>query len=112
MKMNQKSKYFIFNVLMLGFLFLFSPAAHAEQEGGATPVLYYSTSCSHCQKVLSYLRGKNIQVIQRDIAVEKNKRELRNRGHFHVPVLVVGSRTYTGADQIITYLGSRDSSKY
>lgn len=97
-------------VLVLSFVpLLFFSSLLLAASSTSTPTLYYSTSCGHCQQVLNYLQGNNARVIKKNIADSRAKDEMNRRGHYQVPVLVVGSQTYTGASQIINYFKYRNN---
>lgn len=66
--------------------------------------LYYSQNCTHCHKVMDYLKKTRKTVALKDVSNPMYRKELQSYGQKGVPALIVGSEVYLGADQIINYL--------
>lgn len=76
-----------------------------QRRPTASPAtLYFHPSCTHCHKVVEYLKQQNKSVAIKDISNPLYMQEFQNYGQRGVPVLVVGSQVITGADQIMNYL--------
>ena len=71
-------------------------------------VLYYRPTCPYCQRVLSFMRERDIQLELRDTTDADLRAELvRVDGKPQVPCLVIdGSAMYESAD-IIAYLDAQ-----
>lgn len=82
---------------------LFSQIAEAASSS-STATLYYSNSCSHCREVLNYLKGKNLSVVKKNISNSTARNEMKRQGHYQVPVLIDGNKSFVGSSQIIGHL--------
>ena len=91
---------------LVAIFVIFASFSLSAGEGSGNATLYYSSSCGHCTKVLSYMRRNNISISKKNISNPQYKQELRRLGHKGVPVLVVGGRTIVGSTNIISYFGS------
>jgi glutaredoxin len=74
-------------------------------------VLYYSTFCYFCQKVLMFMRQKGIELETRNTSDREHAAALRDGGgKLQVPCLFITERGKTRwmyeSDDIIAYLGS------
>ena len=71
-------------------------------------ILYYRPTCPYCQRVLSFMRERDIQLELRDTSSADARAELvRIGGKSQVPCLVIdGSAMYESAD-IIAYLDAQ-----
>ena len=66
--------------------------------------LYFHPSCTHCHKVVEYLKEQNKSIAIKDISNPQYMQEFQAYGQRGVPVLVVGSQVISGSDQILNYL--------
>ncbi len=98
---------------LLAFLLLSSgfaiPEAHAEQKQQTyNLMLYYSPTCPHCKKVISYLKSNGIQVPMKNADGDGEvQQELIDVGGYSVvPCLVVNGKAIYNADNIIDWFSS------
>jgi hypothetical protein len=89
-----------FTIMMM---FLFSAQLMAENQSSSSVVLYYSPTCGHCHKVLSYLKQEHKTVNMKNIKESTGYREYKSLGVSGVPVLVVNGHIIQGDVGIINY---------
>jgi hypothetical protein len=89
--------------LTVMMMFLFSAQLMAENNAPSNVVLYYSPTCGHCQKVLSYLQKEHKTVSMKNIKESTGYREYKSLGVSGVPVLVVDGHIIQGDVGIINY---------
>ena len=93
----------MFKYLTVIFLLCFVVELAAVDATSPKATLYYSDTCGHCKKVLSYLRQNPYPVTMKNIGNSNYRRELQSMGHRGVPVLISETDSLTGADSIISY---------
>lgn len=81
-------------------------AASQVRQTERTATLFYHPSCSHCMKVISYLKEQNGTITLKNIDQPQYRSEFKSLGQKGVPVLVVGSQTIAGDTAIISYLNN------
>lgn len=94
--------------LLTGFAAIFSmtPCPAIEQPKLQSMVLYYSPRCPHSQKVLSYIKSRQLAVPLNNVLADKNAKEDLKRigGHAIVPCLVVNGTPIYNDNVIISWL--------
>ena len=94
----------MYKFLAIFMLMIFSGQLMADSSSSA--VLYYSSTCGHCKKVLSFLQQENKTVTMRNVSDAASYAEYKALGTSGVPVMVVNGQVLKGADTIISYLKS------
>lgn len=69
--------------------------------------LFYMPTCPFCQKVLSYMKDKGIELPSRDITAEPEARQQLKSvgGKVQVPCLFIDGKPLYESDDIIAFLG-------
>ena len=69
-------------------------------------VLYYTDSCSYCQKVFRFMQQHNIRIALKNTMQDpKNRQELlKIGGKTQVPCLVIDAKALYESDDIIQWL--------
>ena len=77
-----------------------------EKEQQYTLVLYYTSYCPYCKKVLNYLKQTNRRLSMKDLATDPSAKEELKRigGKMQVPCLVIDNQALYDSGEIIKWL--------
>lgn len=68
--------------------------------------LYYKPTCPYCQKVLHFLKKKNIELPLRNVDADSDGRKelIKIGGKAQIPCLVIDGRALYESDEIIEWM--------